>query len=709
MKMKLFFLIILLSLLTIVSNGQSISNKPILRIENGSHISKLTEISTDAANRYIVTASDDKTARVWDLASGKLISVLRPPIGDDKEGLLYAVSISPDGNTIAIGGWTGRQEARNCSIYIFDRESGKIQKRIQGLSSVIFNLTYSADGKYLGATLAEKGGMRLYETSNYQIVGEDLSYDEASEWIDFDPTSTRIVTSSFDGYLRLYEINNGKLRLLNKSTLKTGKQPIGVKFSPNGASIAVGFYNTTGVAVVSATDLSVLYEVDVSKISKRTTANPTYFPVISWSVDGETLYAAGTYYNDKGEFLICEWKDNGQSYKEMVASKGAIFDIDALQDGRIIFGVANPPAWGILDKSGKQLSYVESNLMDFRRNPKGILVNEDGSKIQFPYEPLDAKPALFSLLERSIDIGKINAQNLKSSLLKASELNILKWNSGQQPTLNGNALNLQPYERSYSLSILPNNQSFLIGTNWYLRLFDNKGNQLWRVSVPDSTWHINNSENGKVAVAALADGTIRWYRISDGQELLSFFSPNDDTGRWILWTPSGYYDASPNAEDLIGWHVNNSLDAASDFFPNHLFRGYFYRPDVIDRILQTTDEGQALKLVNEKAGRDNEQLSIAKVLPPVIQINSPKINDVSETTVKINYTMRNHSGEPLTSLKALIDGREINLSVSTKKSTNEPSEVTLQIPKKNSELTLIAENRFTKGVPVKINFRWKGQ
>jgi len=48
--------------------------------------------------------------------------------------------------------------------------------------------------------------------------------------------------------------------------------------------------------------------------------------------------------------------------------------------------------------------------------------------------------------------------------------------------------------------------------------------------------------NGRVAVAALGDGTIGGYRIADGKEILasSPFGPEN----WVLWTPSGSYDAS---------------------------------------------------------------------------------------------------------------------------------------------------------------------
>lgn len=55
---------------------------------------------------------------------------------------------------------------------------------------------------------------------------------------------------------------------------------------------------------------------------------------------------------------------------------------------------------------------------------------------------------------------------------------------------------------------------------------------------------MNVTPDGRLVVAAYDDGTIRWHRMSDGQELLAAFVHKDDR-RWVAWTPSGYYMASP--------------------------------------------------------------------------------------------------------------------------------------------------------------------
>ena len=165
--------------------------------------------------------------------------------------------------------------------------------------------------------------------------------------------------------------------------------------------------------------------------------------------------------------------------------------------------------------------------------------------------------------------------------------------------------------------------------------------------------------NGKVAVAGLHDGTIRWYRITDGKEILALF-PHPDRKRWVLWTPSGYYDASPGGEDFIGWHMNNGPDKAADFFPASRLRSTYYRPDVIDRVLKTLDPAMALQQANDESGRKQvAEVSVREKLPPVVTIDSPADGtEVSGTPVKVRYSAR--SSQPLTGLKVLVDGRPVS-------------------------------------------------
>ncbi|MBF0538690.1 MAG: hypothetical protein HQL03_10610, partial [Nitrospirae bacterium] len=571
-----------------LTRADDVPKTPILRIETGMHTAAITTIAIDDRNRYLVTASDDKTVRVWEAATGRLIRTLRPPIGDGDEGKIYSVAISPDGKTIACGGWTGAQwDGQKISIYLFDRKSGGLTHRISGLPGVILNLAYSRDGRYLAAALGRDKGIRLFSARDYTQIAEDKDYGSDSYALDFDPKG-RLAAASWDGYIRLYDSG---FKLQAKKKAPDGDQPFSVSFSADGRQLAVGLADSTKIDVLSGKDLSHLYCPDTKGVNNGDLGN------VTWSRDGRYLYAGGRYDKD-GQRPILMWSDSRKgTYKELPGANSTIMHLLPLNNGSIAFG-GGGATFGIINRQGKRTVHVTSQIADYRNLLDGFLVSDDGSKVRFAYEQYGKSPAVFDLSTRLLEADSSTTvdASLKPPITSSNGLEVTDWEDTDKPQLNGTTLKLQEYEMSRSLAIAPNGDGLILGTDWYLHLFDNTGNQRWKVPVADTAWSVNITGNGKLAVAALGDGTIRWYRLSDGKELLAFywcctrtFFPHNDRKRWVLWTPLGYYDASPGGDDLIGWHVNNGKDKAADFYPASRFKSTDYRPDVISRVLETLD------------------------------------------------------------------------------------------------------------------------
>lgn len=221
---------------------------------------------------------------------------------------------------------------------------------------------------------------------------------------------------------------------------------------------------------------------------------------------------------------------------------------------------------------------------------------------------------------------------------------------------------------------------------------------------------MNIAGNGRLALAGFSDGTIRWHRMRDGKELLTFF-PHGDRKRWVLWTPSGYYDCSPGAEELIGWHVNNGSDKEADFFPVSRFRDRFYRPDVIAKILDTQDEAEAVRLANAEAGRKAQTTSVAQVLPPVVTVLSPQDSaSVSTEEIEVRYTVRATEDAPVKMVRVLVDGRPLEgaRGISLEAATAERS-LKVRLPERDCEVALVAENRHGASVPCRVRLKWAGK
>jgi WD40 repeat protein len=336
--------------------------EPILKIETAMHTAVIRRIGVDAANRFLVTGSDDKTVRVWELPSGRLLTVLRPPVGPGNEGKIYAVAISPDGKTVACGGWTQWNQGSSTTateghtIYLFNRATGKLTRRIEGLPAIIGHLSFSPDGQYLAAALG-RGGIRIFRAADDALIGEDRDYGDYSLVIAFDKAN-RIAAASYDGYIRLYAPPGAAgLRLLAKEKAPGGNRPFSISFSPDGKLLAVGFNDSTRVNVLSAQDLSFLYSPDT-----RGVGNGTLGPV-AFSADGRHLYAGGMYWNGSQRPILA-WGAAGKGERrELEGAPNTILHILPLKEGGIVYS-SHDPAFGVIDKNHARVLFQTAQIAD---------------------------------------------------------------------------------------------------------------------------------------------------------------------------------------------------------------------------------------------------------------------------------------------------------------------------------------------------------
>jgi hypothetical protein len=559
--------------------------QPRLRLELGFPSGSILSLAMDSAQRFLVTASDDQTVRVWDLATIRQLNVLRLPAGDLDESTMYSAAITPDGATIAAGG------PRSRSIYIFDRASGHMLQRISGLPQVILQLAYSPDGRYLVAALRESGGVRVYRTSDYKLMGEDSAYKGHAYCAAFSPAFARdglLATGAEDLYVRLYRVlPGGRLQLLRRRISEQKEPPLSVAFSPDGQKLAVSLEYRNGypeVEVWQAATLAKLYRA-IKLNAMGGTADS-----LAWSADGSYLYFAGNLGAGGPTSWIVRVAHGGrdQDFQQVRAcgepTQCYIAGILPLRNGKLLFASANRHGIGVLDAKWNVERFqpaplpVFGGLEDYGR----FLLSQDGMSVRFAYQQDGVDPAWFSVSQRALVPGA-SAAGLAGSPPDDKTVDV-RGLGDDQVKLNGKMLDLDG-ETGLRVAAIAGGRQFVLATNGRLLLFDLEGKQQWQIALPASPEAINVSGDGKLAVAALTDGTIRWYGLSDGQERLALF-PHADRKRWILWTPQGYYDCSPGAEDLFGFQTNSGEEQPVEFVPAATLREKYYRPDVVGKALR---------------------------------------------------------------------------------------------------------------------------
>src|SRR5687767_11411723 len=78
--------------------------KPIFVLDAGGHTSPVRRVIFTPDGQELISVSDDKTIRIWDVRTGESIRVLRPFIGKHSVGMLFSAALSPDGLLLAVGG-----------------------------------------------------------------------------------------------------------------------------------------------------------------------------------------------------------------------------------------------------------------------------------------------------------------------------------------------------------------------------------------------------------------------------------------------------------------------------------------------------------------------------------------------------------------------------------------------------------------------------
>ena len=673
--------------------------EPILKLNTKMHNASIWRISVDARGRYLATASDDKTAMLWDAQTGELLRIFRPPIDKGNEGKLYSCAISPNGRLLAAAGWTGWDWYWTGSVYIFDIATGEMVKRISGLDNVVFDLEFSPDGNYLSICLS-RNGVRIYETSSWTQKASISGYGDQTTNSAFDK-SGRLVTVCYDGKIRLY---SPSFALLKESEGSGGGKPQGVAFSPDGTKIAVGYSDALRVQVLDAQDLSLLYEPDISGAS----GNYNYLSAVCWSRDGRFLYAAGYYLlnqNDQWWSQIRRWSDAGRGqFVDIASGLNTVYDLKVMPDESIVF-CSYYPDFGRIDREGKKIYYRASEILSFADNDKTKLrVDKNAAVIGFaPYSGPSLK---FSVLDRRLLEEKTS---LRAPVSSRGNITVTDWLTSTGPKLNGRPLNImQQYERSISVDVSRDGNYIVLGADWNLYCLDREGNRRWQIAVPGVAWHVNIADGREVVVAAYGDGTIRWHRLSDGQEILALFASADGR-RWVLWTPAGYYDCSPGGQDLVGWHVNNGANSAAGFYPVGRFANTFYRPQEVRLALERLGGESALPAASQrKEQAPVEKKSILESLPPMVKILSPESGDhVTAPLVKLSVLIKTPANDPVTEIKTLVNGRPVGnaitgLSIRPSSKLGEKRMITVNVLEGESEISVLTKNNSGYSEPATI-------
>lgn len=203
------------------------------------------------------------------------------------------------------------------------------------------------------------------------------------------------------------------------------------------------------------------------------------------------------------------------------------------------------------------------------------------------------------------------------------------------------------------------------------------------------------SGDGRRAWTASGDGTTRLWEAETGKELAALISI--DAGQdWLVVTPDGFFDGSPNGTKLVSYRTPGTMTLA----PLEQYRKYYYKPGLLAAVW---------------SGKFVARVPPVKELPPVVRFLSPTKSgqELTEGRLEVKAVAEPGGNQRVKEFRLLVDGRPHQGSrgiIKLDDHQSGPAEAawTVELPLGSHTLKVLADTEYSQGVSEEIEVRFAG-
>lgn len=180
------------------------------------HDGDVNAVAFSPDGRLVVTASEDKTARIWNSLTGDLIASLAHP------GTVSSARFSPDSRSVVT--------ATAGTAVVWDSESGRELRALAEPGAKVTSAQFSPDGKQI-LTIADNGNIRFWDADSGALLATDYGRDG-----EFNREGTQVALATRNGVAIVDAKTHDRI-----IGWDTRREPYSVQFSPDGRLLLTSY------------------------------------------------------------------------------------------------------------------------------------------------------------------------------------------------------------------------------------------------------------------------------------------------------------------------------------------------------------------------------------------------------------------------------------------------------------------------------------
>ncbi|MGK3963275.1 TIR domain-containing protein [Sorangium sp. So ce118] len=162
------------------------------------HSAWVTSCALSPDGQRIVSASSDRTLKVWDLATGRLLSNL-----EGHSAWVTACALSPDGQRIV-------SASSDRTLKVWDLATGRLLSTLEGHSAWVTTCALSPDGQRVVSASFDTT-LKVWDLATGRLLSTLEGHSFGVTACAISPDGQSIVSASFDTTLKVWDLATGRL------------------------------------------------------------------------------------------------------------------------------------------------------------------------------------------------------------------------------------------------------------------------------------------------------------------------------------------------------------------------------------------------------------------------------------------------------------------------------------------------------------------